>query len=226
MAPLTDDGVYKFTCRLGHENAVAWQAFKFEYLFEMAIHAIADGYNREAVASATASLERFYEFFYRAVSRKDGVPDEEVDRVWKRMRKQSERQLGTFMSLHLSRFKMAPDLLAENHKESKWEPSVQFRNSVTHEGAVPTRDQAIAYCNRILNLIIPTLNALKRDMPETLTELLIEHVQKLGGISGTSMTMSNGTTLATITPEDAHPSSIVERLRYVEEQRTAGLPVW
>ncbi len=63
---LRDDGRYEFTCENGHTTVTVLQEQKFEVLFDLGAHAILDGYYREAVASFTSSLERFYEFFIKA----------------------------------------------------------------------------------------------------------------------------------------------------------------
>ena len=51
---------------------------KFELLYDLAINALADGYLREAVASATSAMERYFEFFVKTAWR---VSDLEFDKI-------------------------------------------------------------------------------------------------------------------------------------------------
>lgn len=61
----TDNGRYVYTCNQGHTRTSVLQQDRFQLLFQIGIHAIVDGYPREAVADFASSLERFFEFFYR-----------------------------------------------------------------------------------------------------------------------------------------------------------------
>jgi hypothetical protein len=69
VTKLTDDGTYEVRCGRGHISSVRLLNAKFELLFEMGLNALVDGYGREAVSSFAASLERFYEFYWRCVTR-------------------------------------------------------------------------------------------------------------------------------------------------------------
>ncbi len=68
-----DDGRYEVTCPKGHKSVTILQQQKFEVLFDIGAYAIVDGYYREAVSSFTSSLERFYEFFVKAVLLNKGI---------------------------------------------------------------------------------------------------------------------------------------------------------
>ena len=114
MVRPADDGCYAVTCGLGHEAQVYVTNLKFELLFDMAVHALFDGYPREAVSCFASSLERFYEFFWRVVQTHFEVPEEEVDRSWKALAKQSERQLGAYVAARLTLSKVTPGMLNPN----------------------------------------------------------------------------------------------------------------
>ncbi len=62
MVRPSDDGCYIVRCDLGHEAQVYVSNLKFELLFDMGVHAMYDGYPREAVSCFASTLERFYEF--------------------------------------------------------------------------------------------------------------------------------------------------------------------
>lgn len=132
-----DDGRYELTCKNGHQTTTILQQQKFEILFDIGAYAILDGYYREAVSSFTSSLERFYEFFIKAVLLSKGLDEGILQEAWKQVAKQSERQLGAFIITHVSSYGRPP-LLMSNSK-------IEFRNDVIHRGKIPTRQEAVEY---------------------------------------------------------------------------------
>lgn len=115
---LRDDGRYEFTCENGHTTVTVLQEQKFEVLFDLGTYAILDGYYREAVASFTSSLERFYEFFIKAALFEDELDEATVAETWKQVSSQSERQLGAFIFVYLKSFSEQPLLLRKNRLSS------------------------------------------------------------------------------------------------------------
>ncbi len=150
-----DDGRYECTCPKGHSFVALLQNQIFELLFEIGAYAITDGYYREAISSFTSSLERFYEFFVRSVLLHKKINNAFLDSAWKAVNRQSERQLGAFIFLHLFEFGEPPKLLSER--------DVQIRNDVIHRGKIPTKQQAMEYGQTVLDLIRPTVARLKKD---------------------------------------------------------------
>jgi hypothetical protein len=141
---LSDDCVLTFTCEKGHENSFALQEQKFEILVEMGGMAILDGYYREAVASMAVALERFFEFYIRAVCLGRGIAHDQLPLAWKAVVNQSERQLGAFMFLYLLETGKPFELV---------EKMVKFRNTVTHRGYLPSRAEALKYARWAFNSI-------------------------------------------------------------------------
>lgn len=76
------------------------------------------------------------------------------------MSNQSERQLGAYIALFTNKFSEELPLLDDK--------TTSFRNSVIHKGALPTRDEAISYANKVLTLIEQSLILLKTEYPETI----------------------------------------------------------
>lgn len=154
VSQLADDGRYEVRCGIGHESTVILDNIKFELLFEMGLNAIFDGYPREAVSSFTSSLERFYEFYWRVAMRHIGAPTTELTQAWKPMSKMSERQLGAFITASMVLTGSKPRLLNPNKQ-------VPFRNSVIHNGYVPTKAEAIEFGNTVMELIFEGLDQLR-----------------------------------------------------------------
>lgn len=162
-APINETGIYVIDCPIGHKRPTILQGQRFELLFELAFYAIADGYYREAVASFASSLERFYEFYLRVLSIKNGISPEQFDEVWKAL-KLSERQLGAFVIAYLLENKTAPNILPQR--------KVEFRNDVIHKGKVPSKEEAIDFGKTILDLIFPVHNEITIKYDDFVKELM------------------------------------------------------
>lgn len=164
---LADGGYYEAICPNGHVLKYILQQQQFEILFQMAMHAICDGYYREAVSSFASSLERFYEFYIKFISEKNGIPKKLIDEAWKPISKLSERQLGAFVFTYLNERRIAPALIAD-----KW---TTFRNEVIHKGSIPKREKVVEYGQAVLEVIEPILNELKVMYPEQIRLNVIMH---------------------------------------------------
>lgn len=152
-AELQDNGLYRITCRHGHETVTALQEQKFELLFDLGVNAIIDGYYREAVASFTSSMERFYEFYIQTISTKHNVSESKYIDGWKKVSSQSERQLGAYIFLYLNENGDLPPLLSDN--------KINFRNDVIHKGKLPTKYESLSYGQSVLDIVAPVLEYLK-----------------------------------------------------------------
>ena len=164
-----DDGRYEVTCPKGHKSVTILQQQKFEVLFDIGAYAIVDGYYREAVSSFTSSLERFYEFFVKAVLLNKGIDEQVFKKTWKLVASHSERQLGTFIFIYTTEFGTPPTLLS-NRK-------VQFRNEVIHKGKIPTRQEALDYGQAVLDVIRPILKQVKEKYPEGVQKTVFQHLK-------------------------------------------------
>lgn len=165
-----DDGRYEVTCPKGHKSVTILQQQKFEVLFDIGAYAIVDGYYREAVSSFTSSLERFYEFFVKAVLLNKGIDEQVFKKTWKLIASHSERQLGAFIFIYTTEFGTPPTLLS-NRK-------VQFRNEVIHKGKIPTRQEALDYGQAVLDVIRPILKQVKEKYPEGVQKTVFQHLKE------------------------------------------------
>jgi hypothetical protein len=161
MSRLSDSGKYQVACGHGHTSTVVLNNLKFELLFEMGINAIVDGYAREAVSSFSAALERFYEFYWRVALTHLSIPEEKLAAAWKVLSRQSERQLGAYVSASLALTKEPPRLLSPNKE-------VEFRNNVIHKGYVPMDEEATEFGDAVMVLITEELEKLRRIAPKAL----------------------------------------------------------
>jgi hypothetical protein len=165
---LQDDNLYMFRCANGHDSYIALQELKFELLFDIGACAILDGYYREAITSFHASLERFCEFFIRAVLLQRKLTPTTIDQTWKTISKQSERQLGAYTILFLSEMGVAPPMLSSD--------DFSLRNKVVHQGLIPSRDQALGYGQKILDVVRPALQIAKQKYAEGIQEQVFQRV--------------------------------------------------
>lgn len=173
VAEFRDDGKYEVTCSKGHNSTTVLQQQKFELLFDIGAYAIVDNYYREAVNSFTSSLERFYEFFIKAVLLDKGIEDNAFLQAWKMIASQSERQLGAFVFVYLTEFKSPPTLLSTTN--------VQFRNEVIHKGKIPTRQQALEYGQGVLDVVRPILKQVKELYPRGVQKTVFQHLEQCRG---------------------------------------------
>ena len=137
LQEVQESGLYRFTCPRGHQSIRCLQQMRFEILFEIAAHAIIDGYYREAIISFASALERYFEFYVRVRCDQMGVSPGDLAATWKPISKQSERQLGAYAFVHLIASKSPPGLLSHRNAE--------FRNDVVHRGRIPERTKAIGF---------------------------------------------------------------------------------
>jgi hypothetical protein len=186
ISEVREDGQYEVRCEAGHVSLVTLDNVQFELLFELGINALYDGYGREAVSSFSASLERFYEFYWRVVMESHSVSIEAVANAWKPLSKQSERQLGAYVSAALSLGSELPKLLDPNKE-------VRFRNDVIHGGRVPTREEALRFGDVVMDLIMCGLNDLREHAPEALAATYAEMVPRSSEVQDASDDDHTGT---------------------------------
>ncbi|HYI47533.1 MAG TPA: hypothetical protein VEX35_03625 [Allosphingosinicella sp.] len=153
-----NQGRARASCAKGHTIAIVLCHPQFDLLAQIAAEAIVDGYYRDAVSSFAASLERFYEFYFRVISKKNGILEDQVEQAWKRVARQSERQLGLFIGAYLSETGVAPPLLSEK--------SCAFRNSVIHQGSIPTEAEAIEFGQQVIDVSYPIARDIYSRFPE------------------------------------------------------------
>ena len=177
-----DDGKYEVTCPKGHKSITLLQQQKFELLFDIGAYAVTDGYYREAVSSFTSSLERFYEFFVKAVLLEKKISQDAFTSAWKHVSNQSERQLGAFIFLYTSEFGHPPILLS-NCK-------TKFRNEVIHKGKIPARSEAIRYGQAVLDILRPILRETKQKYPNGVSSTIYQHMQNSYGNTPLDTTVS------------------------------------
>lgn len=152
----TDSSIHDVTCEHCQTRyCVFVRKQKFEMLFDLGTRALLDGYAREAVASFSASLERFFEFYVRAYaleraserSGEFGSALTTLEVTWRHVVSQSERQIGMFALAYLLREGREPEFLAGKAM------GTDFRNKVIHRGYLPTRAEVEDYAARIFALI-------------------------------------------------------------------------
>jgi hypothetical protein len=160
LVDLNDNHFYEYICPSNHKTITRFQEHKFEILFDQATLALLDGYTKEAIATYSSALERFYEFYILAIALQHSVAIDDFVKVWGKMGKMSERQLGAFMILQL----LNGDEMTYEEKFST------LRNDVIHKGYIPKTEQAIDYGEYVLNIIHKTVKNLQEIMPNFFTE--------------------------------------------------------
>jgi len=174
---IREDGLYTGKCPVGRDLLLATQTLPHEMLFEVALNAIVDGYNREAVSSFAASMERFFEFAVRVIAEKYFVPAKAFTDTWKVVSKQSERQFGAYLFLYLVEFKVVPRQLRQKMTE--------LRNDVVHKGKLPDRKEALEFGCDVYGVIQESVHQLRRTHLDQVNKVLGDHVARIADRMGT-----------------------------------------
>jgi hypothetical protein len=163
---LNQSGIYEVECRLGHKSTNVIDNIDFEMLFEYGVNALADSYYRDAVASFASALERYFEFFVKAALHTQQADFSVIDKAWKSIAGQSERQLGAYTMLYTQLFGQEAPLLSSNKE-------VPFRNSVIHKGHIPSREEAVRFGDKVLELMEISLSQLKTSYLQATEETFV-----------------------------------------------------
>ncbi|MFZ5581928.1 MAG: hypothetical protein ACOZCK_04640 [Pseudomonadota bacterium] len=155
-------------CSRGHKSAIFLQSQKFEILLESAANALIEGYTLEAASSLSSAYERFFEFAINVFCKKSKVSKESIDETFKQVSKQSERQIGAFLFLHLLVF-------GKHYTLNKRIP--ELRNKVIHQGYIPTPDEVIKLGELIYQEIVAITNLLSSKLSSELRQVVMETVQ-------------------------------------------------
>lgn len=209
---ITDDGVYKVICKNGHQSIQLIRNEKYEILFDLGMLALNNGFSREAVSSLASSLERFYEYSIRVFLKGLEIGTDEVEKTWKLVSSQSERQLGAFYFLYLSMFKETP--ISFPNKQTS------FRNNVIHKGYIPSEKEVFEYAEEVYNYIIKNTIKLNEILSESMEELFQERLSSIEEKYGEEISSpSYGTILDKGRPITVlSESNLTEEYKYVKAE--------
>ena len=214
-AEYQDEKCYEVTCSQGHRTLTVLELERFEVLFEIGVHAILDGYYREAISSFSASLERFYEFSLGVMFSKTQEEESLFANCWKNVANASERQLGAFIFLWGANFNEVPVVLSSNQSK--------FRNDVIHKGKIPNQKETIKFGSEVLDILLTKIDKLKEHYSGEISKVTIANSNdsrsKFAGMypiySGTGMP-----TLVSLRRTDiSHERTIEGRMAWLEKSR-------
>lgn len=219
---LRGDGLYTVTCPKGHLSVTSIQEQKFEVLFDLAAMALVDGYPREAISSTAAALERFLEYCVRVISWKHGVNTDAFDECWKLVSRQSERQLGAFLFLYLLEYEkpVSPWVYDERPESgSATETWARFRNKVVHEGYIPSREEAVAYCGLVYRWIYQIIADLKTSCDKSMKRETFEHLRRIGDLTDIARSTMTIPTLISLNRAGMSAGNFADELLTLERYR-------
>jgi hypothetical protein len=165
---IDDNGVVYLMCDKGHRTAGVLLGRKHQYLFESGCNALLDDYTNEAVSSFSAALERAYEFFIRVAYRKLGISSSILDKTWKNVKAQSERQFGAFVLLY-------PLISGEPFELPERIP--ELRNKVIHRGYIARGEKVLEYAKDIFSIIRQIIAVLNNKCPSEMWAEINEAAQ-------------------------------------------------
>jgi hypothetical protein len=182
-----NSALYRFKCKRGHDTALFLQEHLFQLLFDLGLHAILDGYHREAVADFAASLERFYQFYFEFSCRVKGIDPAESSKAWSLVAAQSERQLGLFVASYLTMEGRSPMTLPGK--------LANFRNGVIHRGDIPNRTSAEDFGEAVRKVIQPVITGLDKKFPAQMMDMNVALLVAVNEALETVDTLARPTTL-------------------------------
>lgn len=145
IADYYEESLAFIECSRGHKSAILLQSQKFEVLLESAVNALIEGYTLEAASSLSSAYERFFEFAINVFCKKNNIPKEALEETYKQVSKQSGRQIGGFLFLHLLAF-------GSHYTLNKRIP--ELRNRVIHQGYIPTPEEVVKFGEMIYQEIL------------------------------------------------------------------------
>ena len=165
------------TCKTGVVTIVHLLNGLYDVLYESGVAAFISGFYSESVLSFTAALKRCFEYYVRLYLVHQNLSLESVDRVWKEMSNQSERQYGAFCVAFAS---------MESEEWRADQKQVKFRNSAIHKGRIATRDETKKYAvyvteciNRVIQSYVPKLGDAEKIIADVPSGKEHPEVQKL-----------------------------------------------
>lgn len=159
---ITNDLFILLECPNKHKMVFGISNNLFEILYNYSVDSFIRGYYTQSVSTFASSLERTYEFFVKASLIEEGISMEKIDQYWKEIKKQSERQYGSFCSQFL---KISG---SDWHSDTKLS---NFRNEVIHNGYIASKEETYDYANYTTNQQTRILQILKEKIPKSTTQL-------------------------------------------------------
>lgn len=166
-----EKNIYKYVCPRGHESYASHQQDKYEILGDIALDALVDGYDIQAIATFAASLERCYEWFIRVCFAKTYNNNERFKEIWPTVSAQSERQIGMFIATFSQNFIGAPPLL---HRSM-----VELRNKVIHKGYIPSPDEAKKYAQSVFDIVRGLTTIVQTEMQDAMLAELVYRMKDI-----------------------------------------------
>ncbi len=167
IADYGDDFVVRGVCPRDHKYIGYLTKERYDVLFESALLSFLMGFELEAVLGFAASLERAQELFTLTSLRATGMEPAVLEKMWKQVNRQSERQLGAFLSQWLT---VTKEVFTANNSMT------EFRNSVVHRGHIPLRDDTARYATWITDRLFDIVEVLRRWEDGALKEIRNSHV--------------------------------------------------
>jgi len=169
IADYYEEALAYIECSKGHKSAILLQSQKFEVLLESAANALIEGYTLEAASSLSSAYERFFEFAINVFCKKSNTSKEALEETFKQVSKQSERQVGGFLFLHLLTF-------GNHYTLNKKIP--ELRNKVIHQGYIPAPNEVADFGELIYNEIFTITALMKSSLSNEMQQVVIDTVQR------------------------------------------------
>ena len=140
------------SCPHGHVTVYGLMHDQFDVLYTSAVFAFIGSFYSESILSFTAALERAYEQYIKLYLAKQLLSFELIDKFWKEIENQSERQYGAFCSAYIA---------TEQKNWTSEQEQVKFRNRVIHKGYICDPNEATRYAEYVTRKLSDIMRSMK-----------------------------------------------------------------
>lgn len=167
LADFGDDFVARGHCPHGHKYIGYITKERYDVLYESAVLSFLMGFELEAVIGFAASLERAQELFTLAALRSIQLDLKIIEKMWRQVSRQSERQLGAFLAQWLITTKCNFEIN---------QVMIEFRNKVVHRGHIPLHEEARSYASWVNDRLFDIIEVMRRWKDGPLKDIRNSHI--------------------------------------------------
>lgn len=144
------------------------------------MHAIIDGYFREAITTFASALGRFCEACIDILLIARSIAKEGRGGTWKQVNGASERQFGAFIYLHQALIGSSAPTLPKS--------MIELRNQVVHKGKIPARVDAVNFGGQVQQILKAVIATMHLNFQEAIDTRNFERIREMQQVTGNEQT--------------------------------------
>ena len=211
-----EKNIYRFTCTAGHKTYMALQNHKHEVLAEIAMYAYVDSYYQQSILNFDSSLERAYEWYLRVSFMHKFESTDLFEKIWKPVKRLSERQIGMYMLCFAQDNNRPPPVLSQD--------DANLRNEVVHNGFLPTNLQVEDYAQKVITIVQHLHDVVGEKFPLAREQIVLQRIkeQRSEVPKGDPIAVTYMPMCYFLTDRDTRLSKFADIVGVYKERRTIG----